>query len=522
MEYAQRKPLDTVASTSDRWGVGSRSMSKAPVGNAARRGPFGYSGILSSRQLPYWLLVCALVTATVLSRAASEGMFLDGLVYAVISRNFAEGLGTAWDPYFSATMFPHFSEHPPASFWFQAVAFRLFGDSVYVEKLYFLFPFVLTTGLICLVWRRITGDEPLIRPLYWLPVLLWLSVGSVTWAYGNNILENTMTVFTTLAVYLVLLACEASSWPRRLAQCSVAGIAVCVGTLTTGPTGFFPLAAFGCYWLATLRISLSTAVACTAIMISAAAAVFAVLFSFEPSREGLLRYLDIQLMESLTGLRGETSTHDKIRHFATVLGTPMLITSLVLAFGRLRQIVPAPAKRHGAALFLLLVGLSGSLPILVSPRVSGHYLNPSVPFFALACALYAGTVVARLDPAATHRGRRYLLVAAAIAVLAASGYAASRIGTDGRDRDLLREIRAVAALTDLERPAEHWSLVPVCADDWSFALLHAYVARYYKASLRSAEPSEAYMLATPNCSPANLAGYTSKTPIHVQVGLYSR
>ena len=46
----------------------------------------------------------------------ANGMFMDGTMYASISRNLAQGLGSFWKLYFSATLYPEFHEHPPLAF----------------------------------------------------------------------------------------------------------------------------------------------------------------------------------------------------------------------------------------------------------------------------------------------------------------------------------------------------------------------------------------------------------------------
>ncbi|MBQ7062028.1 MAG: hypothetical protein IJM88_01905, partial [Bacteroidales bacterium] len=51
-----------------------------------------------------WLayaLVAALFLLTVSNRLFSEGMFLDGLYYADVALNLAEGNGTFWAPQFT-------------------------------------------------------------------------------------------------------------------------------------------------------------------------------------------------------------------------------------------------------------------------------------------------------------------------------------------------------------------------------------------------------------------------------------
>ena len=78
-------------------------------------------------------LAIAVYCLLVLPRMLSHGMFLDGITYASIARNMAENYGSFWRPYYTATVYPIFYEHPPLGFWLQSWAYRLCGDSPYVE-----------------------------------------------------------------------------------------------------------------------------------------------------------------------------------------------------------------------------------------------------------------------------------------------------------------------------------------------------------------------------------------------------
>ena len=68
-------------------------------------------------------------------RLLSSEMFLDGVTYAAIARNLAEGRGTFWAASYNADFTP-FAEHPPLAFWLQSWAFRALGDSPWVERLW--------------------------------------------------------------------------------------------------------------------------------------------------------------------------------------------------------------------------------------------------------------------------------------------------------------------------------------------------------------------------------------------------
>ena len=164
-------------------------------------------------------------------------MFLDGLNYAAVARNLAEGLGTFWTPYYTDTLYPQFREQPPLGFALQAGAFYVLGDHLFVERAYSLLTGAVTAFLIALIWRRTIGAAR----LDWLPVAFWLLPSTVTWAMVNNMLENTQAALTTAAVFAFVRAWQS----EQRASLWAAGSAVCIlaAVLTKGPVGFFPLAA---------------------------------------------------------------------------------------------------------------------------------------------------------------------------------------------------------------------------------------------------------------------------------------
>ena len=67
------------------------------------------------RRLGWWL-AGSIALLVMLPELVTKGMYVDGQLYATISRNMAEGLGSLWSPYATATLFPEFYEHPPLAF----------------------------------------------------------------------------------------------------------------------------------------------------------------------------------------------------------------------------------------------------------------------------------------------------------------------------------------------------------------------------------------------------------------------
>src|SRR5262249_8011616 len=138
-------------------------------------------------------------------RMLSYGMFMDGVVYASIAGNMAEKYGRFWQPYYTATEFPIFFEHPPLGFWLQSWAYRLCGDSVYVET--WVGGGVGTRLLLVLagIWRCLRPPGCAFAGA-WFPSLLCIVTPMTSWAIANNMLENMMTFFILLSVLLCLLS----------------------------------------------------------------------------------------------------------------------------------------------------------------------------------------------------------------------------------------------------------------------------------------------------------------------------
>ena len=98
-------------------------------------------------------LAISLYCLLVLPRMLSHGMFMDGVVYASIARNMAENYGNFWQPYYTETVYPIFYEHPPLGFWLQSWAYRLCGDSVYVETWWGFCVGALSLLVLAGIWR---------------------------------------------------------------------------------------------------------------------------------------------------------------------------------------------------------------------------------------------------------------------------------------------------------------------------------------------------------------------------------
>ncbi len=333
------------------------------------------------------LLTIATALILILPRLLADGMFMDGLIYATLGHNLAEGRGSFWYPHFSQGLFPSFHEHPPLGFGIQALFFQLFGSSIYVERFFSLFTAMVSAFLMVRLWKKAGGEAA----YWWLPVLFWVITPLVHWSYACNMLENTLSVFTLGAILCYWIFKEKNS----LFYLVLGSLLIIGGLLTKGFPALFPLAFFFLDWLINRDLSFIkmalVSIAGTVIVIGG---VCLMLWLIPDAFDSLSIYFKTQFMESL---KGERVVKSRL-HILGVLFRqllPMLIAFLAF-WGSIRifnKSFFADNWVNKQAWLMLLIGASASLPIMVSPKQLGFYIVPSVPYFALGIALFCAPVL---------------------------------------------------------------------------------------------------------------------------------
>src|SRR5262245_52733000 len=250
-------------------------------------------------------LAISLYCLLVLPRLLSYGMFMDGVVYASIARNMAENHGSFWQSYYTATAYPIFYEHPPLGFWLQSWAYRLCGDSVYVEAWWgFGVGLLILLGLAG-IWRCLTPPGYALAGT-WFPLVLFIVTPMTSWAFANNMLENTMIVFILLAVMLCMLSLKNTNILLSFFYGICAGLSLFCAVLVKGPVALFPLITpFISLIYGSKKVIKASLIGCVLIMTLTIA--FGLMFSLNAVAVHFFkRYVRQQVLASVTGTR-ETS-----------------------------------------------------------------------------------------------------------------------------------------------------------------------------------------------------------------------
>src|SRR5262249_43417360 len=226
------------------------------------------------------------------------------------------------------------------------------------------------------------------------------------------------------------------------------------------------------------------------------------LLAVPAARDSLAKYFDQQIVTSLAGQREVSGTS-----FAIVIELiqgvwlPMAVAAAL--FPGLARGWAAPLDRdRRLAIVFTIIGLSGTLPILISPKQTGHYLMPAVPFYGIAAAaLVAATARALEHRLSDAGGARTLRLMAALVALGA--VAAIWIPAIERDRVRLADLDRIAAGAPRGQTVR---LCPAANADW---LLHAWMQRRFTISLDAAAPGahEWFLMsaeaAGPDCPPSS-------------------
>jgi len=430
-----------------------------------------------SNNTPFWLLLIGLFLILECNSLLTEGMFFDGVTYASISRNMAEGQGTFWNPHYTQTLYPEFRQHPPLALGLEALAFKAFGDHLWVEKAYSVLTFLLSGLLIALIWKRTTNN---IR-WAWLPLLFWLAMPLVSWSATNNLLENTMLVFVLLSVYLMIVSYQRN---HKL-WLFLAGFSLFLAILSKGFTGLFPLMYPILYCAFDQKRKWIQGPIDSLILLVSVAIFAGIMFLvFPPSLPYLRDYIRLQVIGG--GLH-ETTVSSRfyiVYSLLLQLIIPLVLVITLVIFKTKykdnKKVFEFPPDKAWFYIFLIL-GLLGVLPIMVSMKQRDFYMLAALPFFALACGHFTLSMVNMLMLKMTPSLRKWLSLSACCIVLLGVVLNLVHIGKYGRDEALIEAVKKQIAESDGK------TVIEIAPEEYTQWAMHAYFMRYGKISLKPNE-----------------------------------
>lgn len=458
------------------------------------------------RQGIFILFTLTGVFVLVVPACVQHGMFMDGLQYAIVSKNMAAGKGSFWLPFLSESWNKlgetAFLEHPPLSYFLQSLFFKLFDDGVFTEKIYCLCMVALSVFLISKIWCVVFNDNQTLQRYWWLAVFLWFVTPSVFWSYRNNMIENTVSVFVLASSWLILKATLENK--RVVFNLFLAGIFIFAGSLCKGVPAFFPLALVACFYFATKKISIQKLLVYSWILIATPFICYLILMSVsEEAKYSLSFYVKHRLLERVASDHTVQNRFTVLWWLLTDEFVNLAMLLLLFLFFKPRSfIVKLTNESKSWILFFSLAGLCGVVPLCLTLVQRATYFVPALPFFAMALAAF---LAPRLDDLITNMKQkafeviRVIVVTFTVFTIALTTWSA---GKDSRDEILLSDVRKIGNTVGTD--VSIWTNTDIYME-WDF---HFYLLRYYNATLRVSDTGEKkFLLYKKDSIPSVPAGY---------------
>ncbi|MFP4664004.1 MAG: ArnT family glycosyltransferase [Bacteroidales bacterium] len=433
-----------------------------------------------NKHLPFQLISLAFLVVLVLPVLIQDGMFMDGQQYACVAKNLAEGKGSFWFPHLSDTWWkagsPHFMEHPPLVYGMQSMFFKVFGNSLYTERIYSFFTLLIALMLIIRIWKFCFSKKSPHHHAWWVAVLFWIWIPLTSWSYQNNLMENSMLMFDLLAVFFLLKFLKGG---KNYIMLALGSLAIFAAFLSKGLPGLFPLLIIPLHGIVFRDKSVGFYAIHSLLFLVLSSVWLLLIVQWQDAGESLGFYLKERLLTRISDDPTVKSQYFIIKQLLINL-IPVLFTMILLLIVQKRLRISKLSRQQAklSALFLL-TGLSASLPLFLTPVQRGFYLMPSFPFFAISAAILVLPVIHHyVHKSIVNKSKTILLIIGIVFIASAFIYSGSRIGKTGRHELVLEDAHAIGGIvpenTIITAPEQLY-------DNWA---LQVYLVRHYNISMK--------------------------------------
>jgi 4-amino-4-deoxy-L-arabinose transferase-like glycosyltransferase len=428
---------------------------------------------------------------------------MDGLIYSCVALNLHEGVGDFWHLSFTSTLYSHFHEHPPLAMWLQSIWMDLCGSSFWSDRFFSIITIFIQGILLVTLAKQVQNAFQTVG--YW--VMFFFFFNPLTlWMLPNNLLENTMGIFTLLSIILAHGSYQKKSIIRALGS----GVMIAAAVYVKGPVGLFPFSFYVIFGtIGDQNYGFWKSVRYFLIQLLGFLIVFLLpLWILESAEESWKAYWSRQVVNSIQNVA--TVSH---RFYVLQQLILHLLPMMVITFGYFLLIrkkkITLPIPNRGHWLPWLLFGLSGILPMMISLKQREFYILPALPFVILSfCILMQSSLVhfheKWVSPISLLRIYQFTALIGVICQIIAVLYLNENHRNDVMQNDLKRMSSTVSEGTTL-------GIAHCLVEDWS---LFGYAYRYYHWSLTESTEYPFWIGKEKNCD--SPSAYFQKTTIQNQ------
>ena len=411
-------------------------------------------------------------------------MFMDGLLYSTVADNFAHAKGSFWHLYNSDTLHSNFHEQPPLYFWIMAGFYKIFGDSIYVERFYDFITLVLSAFLIHKNWQVVASEK--LKKYSFLPIIFWITIPVCFWAYANNMLEISVTVFVLSSSFFLFKYYFKQSQKQYLI---IAGFFLIAGFLTKGFVALFPIAIPFFYFIVFHKIALRKWLTDSLLLSIIPIFVIAIIFLFENSRTGFTTYLTQRVFHSISSVSTVNNRFHILGRMSMELLPIILLNFLILTIRFLAKRKKSELYFDRKFLFLLLIALSASLPLMITKEQRGFYLVNSFPYYAITIVWLFIPMWQKIVDYLSERNwaKKWGHIIGISLIVIGLSYSFLQIGKYNRDEKILKDIEVLQPIL------KNKNIISVNKELWKRWNLHSYFMRFMNISLDRASKHDYFL-----------------------------
>ncbi len=340
-----------------------------------------------------YILLYSMLLVLVITPLFQQGVFGDGILYLTVAFNRYRGYGSFWHQHFSDTSMSFFCEQPPLYFETLAWFYKLFGGAEVAEKIFTIVLLLLTILLINLIWKRLNGKGSRYTSLSWLPSLFAFSVSVFAWTYCNQVIETMVIPLALLVFYTHLVFIEEQTlYKKTLLFIFIIGLLFAL-LLTKGIQSTFVLAILFFAALSWKKKNVKSLLIQNVLLALGFGLLSFLFFFYNPAANFWLRsYFDKRIIATFNHIGATTDNHFEIIFRYLTEQIPLLVVLLlVMIYFKVKSNYPVSiflknGIRSSKVWWLVLISLSGVIPLALTLEQRGFYLTPTIPFIAIAFA----------------------------------------------------------------------------------------------------------------------------------------
>lgn len=416
----------------------------------------------------HFFAVFTLIFLSVIGHYSGRGMFMDGIIYATISRNLAINIGSFFEPIYVDL----FESNLTLTYFIQSLFFRIFGDFFWVEKLHNAVFLILNIVLLHSIFK-IKHKASAIPILFW-----WLSP-SIPWIFTNNLMEITVSFFFLLSLFFYLKYKE----NHQKSYFIYFVLATIFASYSKAFVGFFPLVFPFVHFFIYRKISFQKLLLEYLILLSCIGVVFGLLFCYEPALIQWKKIITYQLHSN--ELVSNSFWLSKFNFLKEILMNfwPQLFILCLLYVLKSRKKLNIPVHKDVTFFFLLFT--FAIIPFSIFKKFFGFYLSIAAPFLALGVASYFSNFEIIFEKFLVHNStKKYIFIL--LILLNIIGFTVSIIhfGNINRDKNLIEDSQFIASKIAQRKSSKRISYINLSQDFAYNYYEQAYLARAIPQEIR--------------------------------------